>query len=74
MMFCVLKLNNLFFFQTNLSGMYTMPLTLPPDVEARVVAMKRLTKEYYRSDDDQDPVYRALIDSPSTESLKSTLS
>lgn len=51
-----------------------MPLTLPPEVEAKVVAMKRLTKEYYQADDDQDPVYRALIDGPSTESLKRTLS
>ncbi|KAH9406124.1 hypothetical protein TYRP_013726 [Tyrophagus putrescentiae] len=55
-------------------GMYTMPLTLPPEVEGKVAAMRRLTREYYRPEDDQDPVYRALIDSPSTESLKTTLS
>ena len=51
-----------------------MPLTLPPEVEGKVAAMRRLTREYYRPEDDQDPVYRALIDSPSTESLKTTLS
>ena len=50
-----------------------MPLTLTPELDAKLATVKRLTKEYYRAKDDSDPVYRALIDGPEPDSIKNNL-
>lgn len=54
-------------------GMHTMPLTYPPEIESKLTTIRRLTKEYYDSNNDADPVYRTLINEPLTEKIRQSL-
>lgn len=50
-----------------------MPVTLSPDVEAKVKTLKRINMDYYKPYDDDDSVYQHLINGPDPESIKRNL-
>lgn len=50
------------------AGMYTMPVSLTPEL----ATVKRLTREYYPKEDN-DVVYRALIDTPNRTNIRNAL-
>ena len=51
------------------AGMYTMPVLQTPEL----ATVKRLTREYYPKEADNDAVYRALIDTPNRTNLRNAL-
>ncbi|KAH7641419.1 n-acetylated-alpha-linked acidic dipeptidase 2-like isoform x2 [Dermatophagoides farinae] len=54
-------------------GMYTIPPTMTPENAAIVNEYKRLIKNYYDGQNDDDPVYRALIQGPDPDSIRKNI-
>lgn len=53
--------------------MYTIPPTMTPENAAIVNEYKRLIKNYYDGQNDDDPVYRALIQGPDPDSIRKNI-
>ena len=53
--------------------MYTIPPTMTPENAAIVNEYKRLIKNYYDAQNDDDPVYRTLIQGPDPDSIRKNI-
>ena len=53
--------------------MYTMPITLSPELDEKLNIVRRLSREYYRPQDAADATYRAFINGPQVDRIEKSL-